>query len=53
VSYEPSQAGPGVILTPDQRIRVFISSTLEELAPPPAGPNRSRRGQRFISWTGG
>ncbi|HYY19091.1 MAG TPA: DUF4062 domain-containing protein, partial [Streptosporangiaceae bacterium] len=31
MSYEP-QAGPGVILTPDQRIRVFISSTLEELA---------------------
>src|SRR5215468_5484904 len=24
---------PGVILTPDQRVRVFISSTLEELAP--------------------
>ena len=32
MSYEPPQAGPGVILTPDQRIRVFISSTLEELA---------------------
>ncbi|MGH3122981.1 MAG: DUF4062 domain-containing protein, partial [Streptosporangiaceae bacterium] len=32
MSYEPLQAGPGVILTPDQRIRVFISSTLEELA---------------------
>src|SRR6202158_3240879 len=32
VSHEPPQAGPGVILTPDQRIRVFISSTLEELA---------------------
>jgi hypothetical protein len=24
---EPPQAEPGVILTPDQRIRVFISST--------------------------
>ncbi len=24
---------PGVIRTPDQRIRVFISSTLKELAP--------------------
>jgi predicted ATPase/class 3 adenylate cyclase len=32
VSHEPPQAGPDVILTPDQRIRVFISSTLEELA---------------------
>ena len=32
MSYEPRPAGPGVILTPDQRIRVFISSTLEELA---------------------
>jgi Domain of unknown function (DUF4062)/Adenylate and Guanylate cyclase catalytic domain len=32
VSNESAQAGPGVILTPDQRIRVFISSTLEELA---------------------
>ncbi len=25
--------GPMLILTPDQRLRVFISSTLEELAP--------------------
>src|SRR5215470_17646626 len=32
VSHEPPQVGPDVILTPDQRIRVFISSTLEELA---------------------
>jgi len=32
LSYEPPRAGPDVILTPDQRIRVFISSTLEELA---------------------
>src|SRR5499427_8894907 len=31
---EGSPAGrAGVILTPDQRVRVFISSTLEELAP--------------------
>src|SRR4249919_1788875 len=29
--HEPRQQ-PGVILTPDQRVRVFISSTLEELA---------------------
>jgi len=32
VSHEPPQARPGVILTPDQRIRVFVSSILEELA---------------------
>src|SRR6516165_1550070 len=32
VSDDPYQPGPGVILTPDQRVRVFISSTLEELA---------------------
>src|SRR5215813_3238366 len=31
-SHEPRQQQPGVILTPDQRVRVFISSTLEELA---------------------
>jgi predicted ATPase/class 3 adenylate cyclase len=31
-SHEPPQTRPGVILTPDQRIRVFISSTLEELS---------------------
>ena len=31
-SPQPPQARPGVILTPDQRVRVFISSTLEELA---------------------
>jgi predicted ATPase/class 3 adenylate cyclase len=32
MSHEPPQDRPAVILTPDQRIRVFISSTLEELA---------------------
>src|SRR5438094_197660 len=32
VSHEPPQARPGVILTPDQRIRIFVSSTHEELA---------------------
>ena len=32
VNHETPQTRPGVILTPDQRIRVFISSTLEELA---------------------
>jgi predicted ATPase/class 3 adenylate cyclase len=31
-SGERRGSGPGVILTPDQRVRVFISSTLEELA---------------------
>jgi len=31
-SHEPRQQQPEVILTPDQRVRVFISSTLEELA---------------------
>jgi hypothetical protein len=30
----------GVINTPDQRLRVFVSSTLEELAAAP-GPDRS------------
>ena len=29
---EPPGEGAGVILTPDQRVRVFISSTLGELA---------------------
>jgi predicted ATPase/class 3 adenylate cyclase len=32
MSHEPPQDRPAVTLTPDQRIRVFISSTLEELA---------------------
>src|SRR5437762_1404954 len=32
VSHEPPQIRPGLILTRDQRIRVFISSTLQELA---------------------
>ena len=31
-SAEQRVPGSGVILTPDQRVRVFISSTLEELA---------------------
>jgi hypothetical protein len=31
----------GVILTPDQRVRVFISSTLEELAPERAAARRA------------
>jgi hypothetical protein len=30
-----------VILTPDQRVRVFISSTLEELAPERAAARRA------------
>jgi hypothetical protein len=32
VSPGEKSSPPGVILTPDQRVRVFISSTLEELA---------------------
>jgi len=34
-------AGAGVILTPDQRVRVFISSTLEELAAERAAARRA------------
>jgi predicted ATPase/class 3 adenylate cyclase/DNA-binding CsgD family transcriptional regulator len=41
LSDEPGQARPGVILTPDQRVRVFISSTLEELAPERAAARRA------------
>jgi predicted ATPase/class 3 adenylate cyclase len=41
VSHEPRQSSPGVILTPDQRVRVFISSTLEELAAERAGARRA------------
>ena len=33
VSGVPVGVTPGVIRTPDQRVRVFVSSTLEELAP--------------------
>jgi len=32
---------PAVILTPDQRVRVFISSTLEELAPERSAARRA------------
>ncbi len=41
VSDEPHPPWPGVILTPDQRVRVFISSTLEELAPERAAARRA------------
>jgi predicted ATPase/class 3 adenylate cyclase len=41
VRHEPRQAPPGVILTPDQRLRVFISSTLEELAAERAAARRA------------
>ena len=37
----PPQTRPGVILTPDQRIRVFISSTLGELAAERAAARRA------------
>jgi predicted ATPase/class 3 adenylate cyclase len=48
VSYEPPQAGPGVILTPDQRIRVFISSTLEELASERVAARRAIQRLRLV-----
>jgi predicted ATPase/class 3 adenylate cyclase len=38
---EPAADRAGVILTPDQRVRVFISSTLEELAPERAAARRA------------
>jgi len=38
---ELRQSSPGVILTPDQRVRVFISSTLEELAAERAAARRA------------
>jgi predicted ATPase/class 3 adenylate cyclase len=40
---ESPEAAPGVILTPDQRVRVFISSTLEELAEERAAARRAIR----------
>jgi predicted ATPase/class 3 adenylate cyclase len=48
VSYEPAQAGPGVILTPDQRIRVFISSTLDELASERVAARRAIQRLRLV-----
>ena len=48
MSHEPPQAGPGVILTPDQRIRVFISSTLEELADERAAARRAIQRLRLV-----
>jgi predicted ATPase/class 3 adenylate cyclase len=38
---KPPGDRPGVILTPDQRVRVFISSTLEELATERAAARRA------------
>jgi len=38
---EPAAAGAGMILTPDQRVRVFISSTLGELAAERAAARRA------------
>src|SRR6516165_11240699 len=40
-STEPSADRADVILTPDQRVRVFISSTLEELASERAAARRA------------
>src|SRR5260370_6189924 len=48
VSHEPPQAGPGLILTPDQRIRVFISSTLEELASERVAARRAIQRLRLV-----
>ena len=48
MSYEPLRAGPGVILTPDQRIRVFISSTLEELASERVAARRAIQRLRLV-----
>ena len=42
------RAGPGVILTPDQRIRVFISSTLEELASERVAARRAIQRLRLV-----
>ena len=39
--HEQRQQQPGIILTPDQRVRVFISSTLEELAAERAAARRA------------
>src|SRR5438874_3024546 len=39
----PAAARAGMILTPDQRVRVFISSTLEELAEERAAARRAIR----------
>src|SRR4029077_6879323 len=39
---------PGVILTPDQRIRVFISSTLEELASERVAARRAIQRLRLV-----
>jgi len=41
VRHEQRQQQPGIILTPDQRVRVFISSTLEELAAERAAARRA------------
>src|SRR5215472_4706933 len=38
---QPAAAGAGMILTPDQRVRVFISSTLGELAAERAAARRA------------
>src|SRR4249919_2840773 len=48
ISHEPPRAGPDVILTPDQRIRVFISSTLEELAGERAAARRAIQRLRLV-----
>src|SRR5215211_2072280 len=52
VTVSPSEKSPegwsAVILTPDQRVRVFISSTLEELAEERAAARRAIRRLRLV-----
>jgi predicted ATPase/class 3 adenylate cyclase len=52
VTASPSEGSPAdradVILTPDQRVRVFISSTLEELAAERAAARRAIRRLRLV-----
>src|SRR5947208_14879989 len=45
---EPPADRAAVILTPDQRVRVFISSTLEELAEERAAARRAIRRLRLV-----
>src|SRR5215471_18520972 len=45
---DPAAARAGVILTPDQRVRVFISSTLGELAAERAAARRAVTGLHLV-----
>ena len=48
MNHEPPQTRPGVILTPDQRVRVFISSTMQELAGERAAARRAIARLRLV-----